>query len=30
MNPAVPLQVLGGIVVLVGIFLARRGSSAGQ
>lgn len=25
-----PLQVLGGTVVLVGIFLARRGSSAGQ
>jgi drug/metabolite transporter (DMT)-like permease len=26
----VPLQVLGGLVVLVGIYLARRGSSAGQ
>lgn len=26
----VPLQVLGGIVVLAGIFLARRGSGAGQ
>jgi drug/metabolite transporter (DMT)-like permease len=26
----VPLQVLGGVIVLVGIYLARRGSSAGQ
>jgi len=26
----VPLQVLGGLVVLAGIYLARRGSSAGQ
>jgi drug/metabolite transporter (DMT)-like permease len=26
----VPLQVLGGLVVLVGIYLARRGSVAGQ
>ncbi|HSA89421.1 MAG TPA: DMT family transporter [Burkholderiales bacterium] len=26
----VPLQVLGGLVVLVGIYLARRGSGAGQ
>jgi drug/metabolite transporter (DMT)-like permease len=26
----VPLQMLGGLVVLVGIYLARRGSSAGQ
>lgn len=26
----VPLQVLGGMVVLVGIYLARRGSGAGQ
>jgi len=26
----VPLQVLGGLIVLVGIYLARRGSSAGQ
>ena len=26
----VPLQVLVGLVVLVGIYLARRGSSAGQ
>jgi drug/metabolite transporter (DMT)-like permease len=25
-----PLQVLGGVVVLLGIYLARRGSSAGQ
>lgn len=24
------VQVLGGLVVLVGIYLARRGSSAGQ
>ncbi|HSA70268.1 MAG TPA: DMT family transporter [Burkholderiales bacterium] len=29
-EPLVPLQVLGGLVVLVGIHLARRGSSAGQ
>jgi len=26
----VPLQVVGGIVVLAGIYLARRGSGAGQ
>jgi drug/metabolite transporter (DMT)-like permease len=26
----VPLQIVGGIVVLAGIYLARRGSSAGQ
>jgi drug/metabolite transporter (DMT)-like permease len=26
----VPLQVLGGLIVLAGIYLARRGSSAGQ
>lgn len=26
----VPLQILGGLVVLVGIYLARRGSIAGQ
>jgi drug/metabolite transporter (DMT)-like permease len=26
----VPLQVAGGLVVLVGIYLARRGSGAGQ
>jgi drug/metabolite transporter (DMT)-like permease len=26
----VPLQVLGGMIVLAGIYLARRGSSAGQ
>ena len=26
----VPLQILGGFVVLVGIYLARRGSAAGQ
>jgi drug/metabolite transporter (DMT)-like permease len=29
-EPLVPLQVVGGLVVLVGIYLARRGSSAGQ
>lgn len=26
----VPLQLAGGLIVLVGIHLARRGSSAGQ
>jgi hypothetical protein len=26
----VPLQVFGGLIVLLGIYLARRGSSAGQ
>jgi drug/metabolite transporter (DMT)-like permease len=29
-EPLVPLQVAGGLVVLVGIYLARRGSSTGQ
>jgi drug/metabolite transporter (DMT)-like permease len=29
-EPLVPLQIAGGLVVLVGIYLARRGSSAGQ
>jgi drug/metabolite transporter (DMT)-like permease len=29
-EPLVPLQIAGGVVVLVGIYLARRGSSAGQ
>jgi drug/metabolite transporter (DMT)-like permease len=29
-EPLVPLQILGGLVVLVAIYLARRGSSAGQ
>jgi drug/metabolite transporter (DMT)-like permease len=26
----VPLQILGGIIVLAGIYLARRGSRAGE
>jgi drug/metabolite transporter (DMT)-like permease len=29
-EPLVPLQIAGGLIVLVGIYLARRGSSAGQ
>ena len=29
-EPLVPLQVAGGLIVLVGIYLARRGSSTGQ
>ena len=29
-EPLVPLQIAGGLVVLVGIYLARRGSSTGQ
>ncbi|HJY77862.1 MAG TPA: DMT family transporter [Burkholderiales bacterium] len=29
-EPLVPLQVAGGVVVLVGIYLARRGSRTGQ
>lgn len=29
-EPLAPLQVAGGVVVLVGIYLARRGSSTGQ
>jgi drug/metabolite transporter (DMT)-like permease len=30
LEPLVPLQIGGGVIVLVGIYLARRGSSAGQ
>jgi drug/metabolite transporter (DMT)-like permease len=29
-EPLAPLQIAGGVVVLVGIYLARRGSSTGQ
>lgn len=29
-EPLVPLQIAGGVIVLVGIYLARRGSSTGQ
>jgi drug/metabolite transporter (DMT)-like permease len=29
-EPLAPLQIAGGMVVLVGIYLARRGSSTGQ
>ena len=29
-EPLVPLQIAGGVIVLVGIYLARRGSTTGQ
>ena len=29
-EPLAPLQIAGGLIVLVGIYLARRGSSTGQ
>jgi drug/metabolite transporter (DMT)-like permease len=29
-EPLVPLQIAGGVIVLVAIYLARRGSSTGQ
>jgi drug/metabolite transporter (DMT)-like permease len=28
-EPLVPLQIAGGVIVLVGIYLARRGSRTG-